>query len=128
MIDAMVEGWSQLGYAPKLAVLILILCLAPVLTAILRSMFSWPPAANRYTLRVPAWVLLEAGAFLVAVGIFWVSFLNMSGGYEGTGCAQILNDLRRVYFGFLTFLAIPVAVMALSLVSQRSRRGSHHDA
>ena len=128
MIDTMVDGWNQFGYLSKLAVILLIACLAPVLTTILRLTLSWPRATWQYSVRIPVWVVLEVGAFLFAVGIFWVSFLNATDSYEGGRCAGMLADLTKVYRYFLLLLMIPVIIIVVWFTSRRTRGAVIRDA
>ena len=130
VMSNMVDGWAKIGFMPQLAVCLLILSAVPlIIWALSRprplgTRRHWP-GLESHSLHVPAWVVMEVAAFLIALSLFWFGWLRSLASVDcaGTACAQGLSDLRSAHACFLVFLIIPVIGM-LSWVLV-SRRRSH---
>jgi hypothetical protein len=130
-MSQLLDAWNQAGYSTKLAVLLLILsAVPPVIWLLSHSRQVGAVPDHAHAIRVPAWVLMEAAAFSIALLLFWVGWLHRLDGLDcGGPCPEAESELSSVYATlfarFWVLLIIPVLSMVTwALVSRRRRRQS----
>jgi len=126
----LLDGWPKLGFLPKLAVLLLALSAVPFAIWLLGR--SWRVGTQPHqagldpvSSRIPAWVLMEAAAFLVALPLFWFGWVHRLDAVDcaGPACAEAESELSALHADLLVFLIIPVLGVLTWVLANRRRSG-----
>ena len=125
MQDQIGDGWQQIGFLAKTAVLILLLSAVPAGIALWRltRQFMVDRSARvgvvprsprgipgRQTAVAVRWAILEFLTLAVALGLFWVSWARATSQIDcaGAGCVQGLSELRALHLTFMPLVGIPM--------------------
>jgi len=136
--DQISDGWQQIGFLAKTAVLILLLSALPTGIALWR--LTWQFMVDRSArvgglARSPRgmpgqqaavasrWAILKFLTLAVALGLFWISWTRETSQIDcaGAGCVQGLSELCAVHLTFMPLIGIPIlGAMAWLLVGRMS--------